>query len=182
MNVAPSGLSLPILTQRLIIRDFSPTDIPTVIDIVKHPNFSDYRQFRPNHMEADVAAYIQKALDAQKLDASKCRELFRLAICLQDNSVIGCCVFDGWNKFSDDQVGYFIHPAHQGYGYAAEAMQALLQLYWAQYPDRPVYATVHPSNKASQKILEKLNFSKCGGKNIEIDGQTQPRLIYSARA
>jgi len=106
-----------------------------------------------------------------------------LAICLNSDQkqIIGLCVFHGWNLLSDDndQIGYFIDPEHQGYGYTVEAIGCLLKFYFAQYPERHVYATARPANHASQKVLEKLGFKKFGTKNINVHGIDEPRAIYS---
>lgn len=184
-KTAMTNLSLPIITQRLIVRDFVLSDIPAVADFIKNPQFAGYRQFRPDHVEADVRTYIQKAIDTQKPEAGQSRELFRLAICLNNpsnNTVIGCCAFDGWHTPSDDNIGYFLDPRYQGHGYTTEAMQGVLDAFWCQYPERPVYATVHPENTASQKVLKKLNFVECGTTTIDVDGGTEPRLKCSAIA
>lgn len=162
------------------MREFRLSDIAAVLEIAKHPRFTGYLSFRQKHLEEDVSTYIQVAVNTQMQDKTQSRELFRLAICLSKNkSLIGCCVLDGWNRSFDDQVAFFIHPDHQGQGYATEAAQSLISEYWTQYPSRPVYATVDPVNRASQRVLEKLKFSQCGHKNIKLHGQTHKRIIYS---
>ena len=168
-----------------MLRDFIQADIPEVITIVNHSKFSGYpMRFRPGKIFQDVTCYIEEAINAQRTNSlTKCRELFRLAITLKEDPkhVIGCCVFDGWNKLSEgnDQIGYFIHPEYQGHGYATEAIRHLVATYFLQYPDRNVDAIVHPSNLASRKVLEKLGFAQLGKKSIDVHGAQEPRLIFS---
>lgn len=181
------GPNLPLVTSRLILRDFVQKDIPDVIAIASHSKFSGYLRFHPERISHDVISYIQEAIELQKLDeTTSSREIFRLAIGLKEDPthVIGCCVFHGWNKSSDDhdQIGYFIHPEHQGRGYATEAMSYLLAAYFSQYPDRKVDAIVRLDNIGSQKVLEKLGFLKSGEKIIDVHGVQEPRFIYSLRA
>ncbi len=180
-------MQLPLLTPRLVIRDLVFEDIPHLIETATHPDFSGYRQFRPTHVSEDVKKYIEKAIEFQKPDASsKTREIYRLAICLKEDrqQPIGCCVFHGWTQVSkdNDQIGYFLHPLHQRKGYMRESVQFLLSEYFLRFPERAVYATAHPSNVTSIKVLEKLGFSRFGTKTIEVNGIEEPRIIYSVEA
>lgn len=187
MSIIPKGPELPLTTPRLILRDLTQEDIQGVIAIASHSNFSGYLRFHPEKISRDVTCYIEEAIEAQKPDLiTGRREIFRLAICLKEDPthVIGCCVFHGWNQSSqdNDQIGYFVHPEHQGRGYATEALRHLLAAYFFQYPDRNVEAIVHPDNGGSQKVLKKLGFSKVGEKIIDAQGHREPRLVYSVSA
>lgn len=177
---------LPLATPRLILRDFTQKDIPEIIAIASHSEFSGYIRFHPEKISRDVTCYIEEAIEAKKPDLiTGRREIYRLAVSLKEDPmhVIGCCVFHGWNKSSEDndQIGYFIHPEHQGQGYATEAMSYLLTTYFFQYPGRNVEAIVHPHNAGSQKVLKKLGFSKSGEKIIDVHGAQEPRFVYSLR-
>ncbi|KZF21425.1 hypothetical protein L228DRAFT_249242 [Xylona heveae TC161] len=64
------------------------------------------------------------------------------------------------------EVGYILHPAHWGQGYATEALQAFLRLYWKVIPPGQQeggydYAEAHadPENVSSIKVLRKCGFS-----------------------
>ena len=58
-------------------------------------------------------------------------------------------------------IGYTLHPAYSGQGYASEAVQGLLlHLRNAGYP--PVFAGVLPGNAASIRLLERLGFQPDG--------------------
>lgn len=178
------GTKLPLVSPRLILRDFLQEDIPQVIDIASHPRFSGYLRFHPEKISESVVSYIEEAIEMQKPDLiTGHREVFRLAVCLKDtpSHVIGCCVFHGWTNppNDNDQIGYFIHPEYQGCGYATEALRCLLIQYFFQYPERNVEAIVHPNNLASQKVLKKLGFSRVGEKEIDAHGRIEPRYVYS---
>lgn len=181
------GPELPLATPRLTLRDFIQEDIPEVIAIASHSEFSGYLRFNSQKPSHDVTCYIEEAIEAQKPDLiTGQREIFRLAIGLKEDPahVIGCCVFHGWNKSpkDNDQIGYFIHPEHQGRGYATEALSYLLTSYFFQHPNRNVEAIVHPNNTGSQKVLKKMGFLRVGEKNIDVHGIQEPRLIYSVSA
>lgn len=158
------GPELPLITPRLILRNFIHGDIPQVIAIASHSEFSGYLRFHPEKISHDVTSYIQDAIEMKEPDLiTGHREVYRLAIALKEDPthVIGCCVFHGWNRSPNDtdQIGYFIHPKHQGHGYTTEALSYLLATYFSDYPARNVDAIVHPNNAGSQKVLKKLGFS-----------------------
>lgn len=54
------------------------------------------------------------------------------------------------------EVGYHVGVAHQGQGLATEAAQACLDFARRQPDLREVVAIIHPSNRASQRVAEKI--------------------------
>jgi RimJ/RimL family protein N-acetyltransferase len=56
-------------------------------------------------------------------------------------------------------IGFWIAPSHWGHGYATEAVGSVLKHVPESLP--PVYASVHPDNHASIKVLEKCGFAPC---------------------
>ncbi|MFZ7094132.1 GNAT family N-acetyltransferase [Primorskyibacter sp. 2E233] len=63
-----------------------------------------------------------------------------------------------WKK---PEVGYLLHPDHWGKGLAFEAMQAILPMCFAKFPDIPaVTAEADPRNIASIRLLGRLGFEQ----------------------
>lgn len=92
----PGGPELPLVTPRLILRDFVQEDIPEVIAIVSHSKFSGYLRFHPEKISHDVICYIKEAIEMQKSDLTTGqREIYRLAIGLKEDpkQIIGCLCF-----------------------------------------------------------------------------------------
>lgn len=59
----------------------------------------------------------------------------------------------------DNEIGYMFHPDYWGRGYATEALAAFVKVYFEKLPDaESVLAKTDVSNKASQRVLEKVGF------------------------
>lgn len=54
------------------------------------------------------------------------------------------------------EVGYHVAVAHQGQGLATEAANACLDFARRQLAIREVVAIIHPENRASQRVAEKI--------------------------
>ncbi len=62
----------------------------------------------------------------------------------------------------DVEIGYSVEPAHQGQGFATEAVRALTQWAFASPAVRRVFADVSPLNAASLRVLQKTGFHVAG--------------------
>ncbi len=58
------------------------------------------------------------------------------------------------------EVGWVFSPEYHGKGYAQEAVQALLSWHQQQFTGAQYWCVIHPNNKASIKLSERLNFHK----------------------
>ena len=70
------------------------------------------------------------------------------------------------------EIGYGFNEAYWGKGYASEALEGFLKMYWERFPqgfpgmegrDRHLLkATTNPRNKASRRVLAKAGFREVG--------------------
>jgi ribosomal-protein-alanine N-acetyltransferase len=69
-------------------------------------------------------------------------------------------------------LGYYIDEAHNGHGYATEAVRLALQFAFGPAGLHRVQAAVLPRNVASRRVLEKAGFSREGRstKYLQING------------
>ena len=74
------------------------------------------------------------------------------------------------------EVGYHVRTRHQGLGYATEAAAACRDAARDRYGVRRLVAIVHPSNRPSQRVAEKIGLRV--EKRACIHGEE--RLIYAA--
>ena len=58
------------------------------------------------------------------------------------------------------EIGFTLHPDHQGHGYATEAAEAIVELAFGTYGLHRVCAGVEPRNTASVRVLERLGMRK----------------------
>ena len=90
----------------------------------------------------------------------------------KDGSHLGDLSFKGFNDNGSVEIGYGIDEAHQGQGYATEAVNAAVMWALQQPGVTRVEAETEPDNKVSQRVLEKCGFIPSG-----IDGEEGPRFV-----
>ncbi len=92
------------------------------------------------------------------------KQMIRWGIRFKENGkLIGTCGFFGFNE--DDmkaELGYELNSSYQGKGIMTEAISEALAFLFEQTAVNRVEAYVEPQNAASQKLLEKLGFTKEG--------------------
>ncbi len=77
--------------------------------------------------------------------------------------LIGTCGLFRWNRnWRSCVVGYEIAPAHQGHGYAKEALEAIIGWGFREVQLNRIEAQVHPDNAPSLALLAKLGFLQEG--------------------
>lgn len=93
----------------------------------------------------------------------------KFAVLLRDSQIlIGYCGVEQCEIDGAEQIelGFRLHPAYRGQGYATEAGRTFLGWYHSN-DQKPVIAFTEPSNKPSIRVLEKLGFQHAGESNFE---------------
>ncbi len=77
-------------------------------------------------------------------------------------------------------IGYILHPDHQGQGFAFEALTAVIAHVFATGPVDTLTADVDPENAASIRLLERLGFQQTGSaeRTWNIGGDWKDSLYY----
>ena len=76
------------------------------------------------------------------------------------------------------EIGYGIKEEHRCQGYATEAARALVRFAFGQAGQEVVVAIVKPENAASQRVIEKLGFTRCGTRMVLCDDGVNCELDY----
>ena len=81
------------------------------------------------------------------------------------------------------EIGYILHPAYWGQGFAAEACRAAIAHIFATYDLYAITADVDPRNEASLRLLGRLGFGETGRATAtyEIEGEISDS-VYLALA
>jgi len=158
--MALMSLSTPTLrTARLRLRPFNAADADALFAL--HSSASVLRYW-------DAPPWSERAR-AERFIAA-CREMAdegsgsRLAIeRVSDGAFIGWCSLTRWNPdYRSASLGYCLHDAAWGYGYATEAASALLEWAFDTLDLNRVQAETDTRNAASARVLEKLGFVREG--------------------
>lgn len=86
--------------------------------------------------------------------------------------VQACQIESGW------EIGYHIAKAHNGKGYATEAVNAFLPEIMTQLNIPCIYGIVLEENTASHRVLEKCGFTLCFRGNAQYQGQEKQIKKY----
>ena len=155
-------MSLPITTERLIIRPFTPADFEAI-----HAVWSDPAVMGPIPSQAYDREQSWARLTG-KLRHQARHGFSKWAVAEQaSGTVIGECGVHYLEDGPDIELGYKLARACWRQGFAEEAARACLDWALGARPER-VVAIVDPANTRSARILSKLGmvqdgtFSRCG--------------------
>jgi [ribosomal protein S5]-alanine N-acetyltransferase len=146
--------------QRILLRELKETDWPEIHDYASRAEVSKFQAWGPNS-EAETIDFVHKAMDDAKRNPQS-RFLFVIET-LKDHTLIGAAeinVRDACNQ--SGEIGYLINPKFWGKGFATEAARLLIGYGFKQLSFHRIYATCHPENAASTKVLEKAGMTKEG--------------------
>jgi RimJ/RimL family protein N-acetyltransferase len=142
-----------ILTDRLRLRRLQVTDAGRMFAYRSHPQVLLYQSWAPTSLE-EVQAFIDR-MSVRELDAPG---WFQLGISERaDDNLIGDC---GVRFLETDsrlaEIGITIAPPFQGNGYAAEALNFILDLLFVTLGKHRVFACVDPRNCRSIALMKRL--------------------------
>jgi RimJ/RimL family protein N-acetyltransferase len=82
------------------------------------------------------------------------------------------------------EIGYIVHPDHQGLGYATEMARPLLRIAFEDLGLHRVTGALDARNAASARVLEKLGMRREAHlvENAFVKGEWQSELIYAILA
>ena len=149
----------PVRTERLTLRQAVPEDLPAVYEIRSLP---DVGQWMPD---------LPTSYDAWVLAQGRSNGVERMVVVLLEDKVIGHLylhVEDAWAqtevreqaKNAQAEVGWAFDPAHQGQGYATEAVGELLRICFEVLGVRRVVALAFADNAPSLRVMEKVGMRR----------------------
>ena len=146
----------PIETERLILRDFAPSDGGALYAYLSDPETVWFEPYPPFTRE-----------EAYREAARRAGDRAFVAVCLKSGDLIGNLYLSPAEN-GRRELGYVFSRAHRRRGYAAEAARALIAAAFASDADT-VIAECAAQNEASWRLLERLGFT--------LESET-PRALY----
>lgn len=145
-------------TERLILREFAPTDFEGV-----HEYSSDYENVRhmtfgPNTPEQTREYLEVKCVEERSADP---RMHYNIALALKDNNYVigGISMHMNWRR-DDAILGMVLNRRFSGRGYMTEGMRGILEIAFHQLHLHRVHAVCDVDNPGAIQVLE-----KCGLRN-----------------
>jgi [ribosomal protein S5]-alanine N-acetyltransferase len=147
-------MPLTLTGPRLVLRDFTLDDWPSVYAYASRPEASRFQAWEPNS-PGDSQVYVAGAVAAARDDP---RTLFRLAVVLSTQAtVVGAGDLKIHSQqFRIGEIAYIIHPDYWGHRYATEVARLLLEFGFASLGLHRISGTCDPRNIASARVLERV--------------------------
>lgn len=148
-----------LITERLIIRDFSQDDKPALFDMIWQPNVVRFmRDWSEHTTDAEKLTGFIEYMQS-KSACTDVRENKRYGIELRaTGQLIGMVGMGLEETLGEVELAYFIGEAHQRKGYATEALKALFN--WCMEISELEYMilTIDKENTPSCVVAEKAGF------------------------
>jgi RimJ/RimL family protein N-acetyltransferase len=174
------NMTLPIITERLILRNFTYGDIQDIIKIVSHPSVARITTNIKSN-ETAVRKYIDKLNSYQPFEKDK---YYDLAIERKiDGKVVGLLGL----MCEDHQqglIGWALGINYRGNGYVTEGARALILYGFSELHLHRIYAKTSHINTASWRVMERVGMRKEAHlREVEFrDGEWIDEFIYAVLA
>jgi ribosomal-protein-alanine N-acetyltransferase len=140
-------------TSRLILDELTPQDAKFILQILNDRDFIHYVADRGIRTEAEARDYL-----ADRVMASYREHGFGMAAVRRKDSgeTIGMCGLVKRESLQHVDIGYAFLPEVRGKGYASEAALATVQMAREDFGLSRLVAIIHPDNKPSRALAEKI--------------------------
>lgn len=145
-----------IETERLILRPYGNDDVNGLVRLLTDPVITETFMVPEFKSREELRRLAKKLISFSSPDDASHLEL---GIYLDDELIgfVNDCGIDG----DEIEIGYVIHPDHQGHGYATEAVRALIS-HLAGQGFSKIKAGYFEENHASRRVMEKCGMSDSG--------------------
>ena len=171
---------LYLQSDRLLLRSFQESDSEAFAAYRSDPEVARYQGWNVPYSLEKAAAFIA---EMKNRTPGVPGEWLQIAIeRKQQAGLIGDCVFRV--QAHDDrqaEIGFTLSRAHQGQGYAAEAVTCLLDYLFAKLNLHRVTAICDVENHASARLLERIGMRREGHfvENIWFKGAWGSEYLYA---
>lgn len=172
--------SYPILTDRLLIRPYTPSDFEPLYALQSRDDVTRYLYWRPRTRREARDALAQRLVtpplddDGQVLVLAA--ELRESGAYVGDLSLFVVSVQD-----RQGEIGFVLHPDHHRLGLGREAAQALLRLGFDHWGFHRVIGRCDGRNQASAKLMTRLGMRQEAHlvENERVKGEWTDELVFA---
>lgn len=158
-------------TARLILRDFVKDDWQRVLEYESDPLYLRYNPWAEKTPES-VQEFIGWFMDNEKETP---RVRFQLAVTLKSNNLLigNCGVRMDTADAVEADIGYELDPKYWNYGYATEAVHAMVDFGFSRFGIHRIWAHCVADNVGSAHVLEKLGMT--------LEGRLREKEFYKRK-
>lgn len=170
----------PLETERLLLRAFEDEDFDAVYGMRSLPEVARYTYWEPQ-TETEAREALERRIGFRTLRTEG--DVLALAAVLKaTGEVIGDVILE-WvsREHALGEVGFIVHPDHQGHGYATEMTRPLLRIALEDVGLHRVIGRAEARNTASARVMEKLGMRREAHlvENEWVKGEWQSELVYA---
>jgi len=170
----------PLRTVRLVLRPFAADDLEPLYAIYSDEGVARWLYNDPRSLEETREQLVRKVGGASLGGEG---EWLSAAAVLAETGELVADIALLWASEAHRQgeLGFVVHPAHQGNGYATEAARPLLAFAFETLGLHRVVGRLEPRNAGSARVLEKLGMRREAHlvENEWVKGEWQSELVYA---
>ncbi|QIZ38817.1 GNAT family N-acetyltransferase [Saccharopolyspora sp. ASAGF58] len=149
----------PVVTERLLLRSFTKSDLDDLYDIQRRPDVARYLFWNARTLEE-----TREALAVRITQTELAAEGENLAIAVELRET-GRLIADfnlEWlsAELGRAEIGFVMNPDHSGHGYATEAGAEVLRMAFESYGFHRVVGLCNGNNHSSQRLMERLGMRR----------------------
>lgn len=156
MRFAPT---LPIRTERLLLRPFAESDVDAVLDIESREDVVRYLMWPPMDRAA-AEAFVTKRLRQTAIDGEDTPLILAITVPPDDRLVGEFMLRIRSVEHRQGEIGWTLHPDAQGRGYATEAAREFLRIGFEELGLHRIVADADPRNEPSIRLMERLGMRR----------------------
>jgi len=176
-------LALPVHTDRLLLRPFADGDLDALHAMQSREDVTRYLYWGPRSLD-EVRHQLERLKGMASIEDGS--DALRLAAVVRDSgAMIGDVSLHSVNReHLQAELGFILHPDHQGQGYATEATAEMLRIGFEDLGLHRIYGSCDARNTASARVLERLGMRReAHFRETEfVKGEWCDELIYAILA
>ena len=149
----------PLQTERLLLRAFHEDDYDALYAIQSREDVGRYLPWGPRDEDA-VRAALELRLSATSLDNDGDRLALAVVLAATAELIGECLLILTSRAHRQGEIGFGLHPDHQGRGYAAEAGRELLRIAFEELDLHRMVGRLDARNEASARLMERLGMGR----------------------
>ena len=170
----------PIETERLVLRPFVAEDLDMLSAIHGRDDVTPFLYWDARTRD-EVRTVLAQYIERTTLRAEG--DVLNLAVVLRESGeLVGdFMVFYRSEQHRQGEIGFILHPDHQGCGYATEAARVLLRLGFEELGLHRITARLDARNGASARVLERLGMRREAHliENEFVKGEWTDEFVYA---
>jgi len=173
----------PLETDRLVLRPYALDDLDFLHDLERRDETARYLYNEPLSLDG-TRALLERRAAMTTIDGEH-DELALVAIVKASGVRVGHVMLRRTSReHRQGEIGYVLHPDHQGHGYATEAAALLLRLGFEELGLHRIVGRLDARNEASAKVLERLGMRREAHlrENELVKGEWVSELVYAILA